>query len=369
MIKLFARLILKIFPDFISEKIKEEYHQYQRDKSTPNWKRDLSYSTSNNIKVGFVGAGNYAKHHLDSLKNIKGIEFDCILTNTGRSFKKLRNEYGFKESFTNIDEFLKRDVDAYFVVSSSDTLFDISKKLFSNKKPILIEKPPGFTSAQTKELLAASEQYETFGVVALNRRFYSDIQNGLAMLADYGPIRGAILEVPENISTVRNNNDLKKIEYENYFFRNSIHGFDTLRHIMGEVVKLKSLGFSNSENNNRGLSAGAVVEHEDKKYSTITTLWDTNPFYWKIKIIAENGYLEFSEKGGTTLTDSKLNIYNISENKVDKVFRKGNYMQTLSFIKAIDNKSYPKFPLCDLKDAVKTMEFMEKYQNYIKEES
>ena len=58
-----------------------------------------------------------------------------------------------------LDEFLKRDVDAYFVVSSSDTLFDISKKLFSNKKPILIEKPPGFTSAQTKELLAASEQY------------------------------------------------------------------------------------------------------------------------------------------------------------------------------------------------------------------
>ena len=366
---LFARLILKIFPDFISKKIKEEYHQYQRDKSTPNWTRNTSYNLSNNIKIGFVGAGNYATHHLNSLKFIKGVEFDSILTNTGKSYEKIRNEYGFKESFTDIDEFIKRDIDAYFVVSSSDTLFDITKKLFSNKKPILMEKPPGFTSAQTKELLSASEQYKTFGIVALNRRFYSDIQNGLAMLANYGPIRGAILEVPESISNVRNNNDLKKIEYENYFFRNSIHGFDTLRHIMGEVVKLKSFGFSNKENNNRGLSAGAVVEHENKKYSTITTLWDTNPFYWKIKIIAENGYLEFSEKGGTKLTDNKLNIYNISENKVDKDFRKGNFMQTLSFIKVVDKKSYPEFPLCDLKDAIKTMEFMEKYQEYIKEES
>ena len=72
---LFARLILKIFPDFISKKIKEEYHQYQRDKSTPNWTRNTSYNTSNNIKIGFVGAGNYAKHHLNSLKFIKGIEF------------------------------------------------------------------------------------------------------------------------------------------------------------------------------------------------------------------------------------------------------------------------------------------------------
>ena len=366
---IFARLILKILPDFISKKIKEEYHQYQRDKSTPNWTRNTSYNPSNNIKIGFVGAGNYATHHLNSLKFIKGVEFDSILTNTGKSYEKIRNEYRFKESFTDIDEFIKRDVDAYFVVSSSDTLFDITKKLFSNKKPILMEKPPGFTSAQTRELLDKSEQYKTFGVVALNRRFYSDIQNGLAMLADYGPIRGATLEVPESITNVRNNNDLKKIEYENYFFRNSIHGFDTLRHIMGEVVKLKSLGSSNKENNNRGLSAGAVVEHENKKYSTITTLWDTNPFYWKIKIIAENGYLEFSEKSGTKLTDSKLNIYNISENEVDKDFRKGNFMQALSFIKVVDKKSYPEFPLCDLKDSIKTMEFMEKYQEYIKEES
>ena len=44
-------------------------------------------------------------------------------------------------------------------------------------------------------------------------------------------------------------------------------------------------------------------------------------------------------------------------------------MQALSFIKVVDKKSYPEFPLCDLKDSIKTMEFMEKYQEYIKEES
>ena len=71
---LFARLILKIFPDFISKKIKEEYHQYQRDKSTPNWTRNTSYNTSNNIKIGFVAAGNYANHQVNSLMLKKCIE-------------------------------------------------------------------------------------------------------------------------------------------------------------------------------------------------------------------------------------------------------------------------------------------------------
>ena len=68
------------------------------------------------------------------------------------------------------------------------------------------------------ELINLSKKYKTFGVVALNRRFYSDLQNGLAMLADHGPIRGAILEVPEDISNVREKNNLSKEEYENYFF-------------------------------------------------------------------------------------------------------------------------------------------------------
>jgi predicted dehydrogenase len=364
MIKFIARIILRIFPKKVNNMVREKYHQSIRDKSTPRWNRDSNYVTSREIKIGFIGAGNYAKYHLLSLKKIKGVSLDCILTNTEKNSAKIVEDYGFKESFTDIKKFMEREVDAYFVVSSSDTLFKISKELFSLGKPILIEKPPGYTSSQTKELSEIAKKNNTFGMVALNRRFYSDIQHGLAMLADHGPIRGAILEVPENISNVRNANKLNEIEYQNYFFRNSIHAFDTLRHIMGEVVQLKSLGFSNNENNNRALSAGAIVEHQNNKYSVISTLWDTNPFYWRMKIIGERGYLEFSEKEGTKFFDSKMKLYNISIDEVDLKFRKGNLMQTISFIKSVDKNIMPELPSSDLENAYKTMKFMELYENY-----
>ncbi|MDP7197651.1 MAG: Gfo/Idh/MocA family oxidoreductase, partial [SAR202 cluster bacterium] len=332
---------MKFFPKKLNEIIREKYHQSIRDKKTPRWNRENNYSTSRNIKIGFIGAGNYAKHHLLSLQNIKGVSLDYILTKTGKNSEKIKEDYGFKESFTDIKKFMTRDVDAYFVVSSSNTLFDMSKELFNNGKPMLIEKPPGFTSRQTKELSEIAKKNNTFGMVALNRRYYSDIQHGLAMLADYGPIRGAILEVPEDISNIRGENKLSEIEYKNYFYRNSIHAFDTLRHIMGEIVQLKSLGFSNEENNNRGLSAGAVVEHELNRYSLISTLWDTKPFYWRMKIIGERGCLEFSEKSGTKFLDEKMNVHNISADEVDSSFRKGNFMQTISFIKSVDNNIKP----------------------------
>ena len=125
MIKFLARIILKFFPKKLNEIIREEYHQSIRDKKTPRWNRENNYSTSRNIKIGFIGAGNYAKHHLLSLQNIKGVSLDYILTKTGKNSEKIKEDYGFKESFTDIKKFMTRDVDAYFVVSSSNTLFDI----------------------------------------------------------------------------------------------------------------------------------------------------------------------------------------------------------------------------------------------------
>ena len=364
MIKFFAKIILSFFPNHLKEKILNDYHQSKRNSFTPNWERNTNFYAKKKIKIGFVGAGNYSEFHLESLKSIEGVEVDSILSKTGKNSSKLLTKYDIKKSFTEINKFMERKVDAYFIVSSSDSLFDNAKKLFRKGKPILIEKPPGFNSSQTLELINLSKKYKTFGVVALNRRFYSDLQNGLAMLADHGPIRGAILEVPEDISNVREKNNLSKEEYENYFFRNSIHGFDTLRHIMGDILNLKSLGNSNSNNNNRGLSAGAIVEHQNNLFSTIITLWDTKPNYWRIKIIGERGFLEFSEKSITKFTDQNLNTFFISENKIDKEFRKGNYMQTLSFLECINNKKPPKFPLCDLQDSLKTMLFMEEFNKY-----
>ena len=61
---------------------------------------------------------------------------------------------------------------------------------------------------------------------------------------------------------------------------------------------------------------------------------------------------------------SEICCHNISADEVDSSFRKGNFMQTISFIKSVDNNIKPEFPAADLDDACKTMEFMELYEKY-----
>jgi len=217
--KIIARFILRMLPLSISGLIKEKYKQRVRDKSTPNWSRSLYIpNTKNPIKIGFVGAGNYAKHHLTSLSQMKNVNLKYLLSDTGKNALGLKQTFGFQETFTEIDVFLEREVDAYVVISSSDTIYSVSKKLFKNGKPILLEKPPGFSSKETWELHEISKKNNTYGMVALNRRYYSDFQHGLALLADYGPIRGAVLEVPESITKAKQEQELRELEYENYFY-------------------------------------------------------------------------------------------------------------------------------------------------------
>ena len=59
-----------------------------------------------------------------------------------------------------------------------------------------------------------------------------------------------------------------------------------------------------------------------------------------------------------------MRLYNISADEVDLKFRKGNLMQTISFIKSVDKNIMPELPSSDLEDAYKTMKFMELYENY-----
>ena len=113
--------------DWKADRAQPEY----RKSEAPNWERNTNFYAKKKIKIGFVGAGNYSEFHLESLKSIEGVEIDSILSKTGKNSSKLLTKFDIKRSFTEINKFMERKVDAYFIVSSSDSLFDNAKKLFS----------------------------------------------------------------------------------------------------------------------------------------------------------------------------------------------------------------------------------------------
>ena len=352
-------------PRPIRSAIRDSLLQRHAQLFIPYWERPTTYlnGSAEPVRVGFVGSGTYARHHMKALSSMPGVELFAILTTGGPRVSEVAPLYGIRRIFSDPQEFLSQnEVDCYVVVVPGHRIKDVAKRCLNTGKPVLLEKPAGLSSQETMELVDAAESSGTFGMVGMNRRFYSVVEHGLAALATCGPIRGAVLEIPEAISKERRSGRLAEVEYDHWMFRNSVHGIDLLRFVMGDPVRVHSLARPNTEFNNASASFACVVEHGLGRVSTILGAWDTPPGF-RLKVIAERGSVEFEPLERGWFTNEKGFRAPIKVDPTDLAFRMGVFFQDLRFIEGVKEGRKPSFPACLLPDAYKTNLFVEQILN------
>jgi len=327
----------------------------------PRWDRRESTEEKPLVRVGFIGAGAYAQYHLQVLSHLHNVQLASILTTGGPRVQTVASNYGIEKVFTDRDAFLAQDdIGCFVLVVPAHHIYNMAVEVLAAGKPVLMEKPAGLSSEETAALAAQAERHGTYGMVCMNRRFYSVVEHGLAALASYGPIRGAVLEVPEAISKDRQSGRLEEIEYERFMFRNSVHAIDLLRHVLGEVVAVKSLMRPNAAFNNAAASYAGVIEHRGGALSTVLALWDS-PRIWRLRVIAEHAWLEFDnlENGWLVTEQESETRLPLPKDPVDREFRAGVYAQDLHFLEAVRRRERPLFPACLLPDAYQTNRLIE----------
>jgi len=326
----------------------------------PYWeRREQSGVAKGLVRIGFVGAGTYAQNHLKVLANLEQVEIASLLTTGGPRVYEVAPKYGITRIFTDIDDFVaQEDVDCFVVVVPTRYTRSVALTCLRVGKPVLMEKPAGVSSAETAELVRQAEESNTFGMVCMNRRFYSVIEHGLAQLASCGPLRGAMLEMPLAISAERQSGRLTEWDYDHFLVRNSIHGIDLLRYILGDPVKVHSLAWPNEEFKNAAASFASLWEYDRGMVATITDLWDTPPV-WRLKVVAEQGWIEFEplEQGWFAHKEGKK--LQIRSDPIDRQYRMGVYAQDLHFVQAVRQGKRPSLPACLLPDAYRTMLLVE----------
>jgi len=140
-------------------------------------------------KIVLVGIGRFGKNHLRVLKEL---EKDGLCTLYGVADKQakilesVKKDYNV-ETTTNLNEFLKSDIDAVDIVTPADTHFEVCQKCLAAGKHVFVEKPLATNYAEAKKLVQLAADKDRILMAGPIYR-YNPAVNKIKELTDRGEL-------------------------------------------------------------------------------------------------------------------------------------------------------------------------------------
>jgi predicted dehydrogenase/threonine dehydrogenase-like Zn-dependent dehydrogenase len=130
--------------------------------------------SSKEVRVGFIGAGNYASSMLlPHLKSHDQVRLGHVATSTSLSALNATRRFGFESSSTDIDDVLTDDsIDAVFIVTRHRSHADLVCRALQSGKATFVEKPLALDDDQLDRIIdVVNETGNDRLMVGFNRRF------------------------------------------------------------------------------------------------------------------------------------------------------------------------------------------------------
>jgi predicted dehydrogenase len=124
-------------------------------------------------KIALIGAGRFGRNHL---RVLKGLENDGLCTLYGVADKSNEILENVKKNYdvattSNLNEFLKSDIDAIDVVTPADTHFELCRKCLAAGKHVFVEKPLATNYSEARKLVQAATDNDRILMVGLIYRY------------------------------------------------------------------------------------------------------------------------------------------------------------------------------------------------------
>ncbi|MEV4261817.1 bi-domain-containing oxidoreductase [Kribbella sp. NPDC049584] len=130
--------------------------------------------TTGSVRVGFVGAGNYASSMLlPHLQKDEGAVLARVATNKSLSAANAQRRFGFEQISTDAQEVLSDDsLDAIFVVTRHSSHAELACRALETGKAVFVEKPLALTDEELDRIVATVDATGNDRLmVGFNRRF------------------------------------------------------------------------------------------------------------------------------------------------------------------------------------------------------
>ncbi|HGE72115.1 TPA: Gfo/Idh/MocA family oxidoreductase [Candidatus Poribacteria bacterium] len=308
------------------------------------------------VKVGMIGAGGLANAvHYPSLAEFNDVEISAICDLDTNRLKNTAEKYKIEKTYTDYKKMIKEvDLDAVYIIMPPHHLFDLVIQCLNSKLNVFIEKPPGVTSEQTRNMAITAEKNGCLTMVGFNRRFIPLLVEAKKRVLERG-------EMIQCVATFYKNSIGAGPYYAgaiDILTCDAIHAVDALRWMGGEVVSVASdIRSIYAEYDN---SFNALMRFENGGTGILLTNW----------VVGKRVHtFEMHAKGISAFVNGDDNAFIYSDNKEEPLVLKakevagssenykyyGFYNENRHFIDCIKQG---KMPETNFADAFKTMELV-----------
>ena len=148
----------------------------------PNLKAELSASR---VRVGMVGAGDYARRMLLPHLRAEGVEFASIATASGVTARDVGTRYGFARFVSGADGVLADEsVSLVVIATRHDSHAGLARRALERGADVFVEKPLALNDGELDALLEAAARSRGRLTVGFNRRFSPHARQAREFFAD-----------------------------------------------------------------------------------------------------------------------------------------------------------------------------------------
>lgn len=183
------------------------------------------------IRICTVGCGGMATNgHGPSYRKYADLHEDvelvaCCDLDEGKA-EKFRQTFGFARSYTDMDAMLDAErPNAVCLIAPVHLTAELATCVLEKGYPLLLEKPPGLTRAETMRILATAKSYQVPNMVAFNRRHMPLVTKAREILGKMDVIHHIRLDFSR----------VGRLDLD--FSTTAVHGIDTVRFLAGSDYK------------------------------------------------------------------------------------------------------------------------------------
>lgn len=308
------------------------------------------------VKIGMIGAGGLANAvHYPSLAEFDDVEISAICDLDANRLKNTAEKYKIEKTYSDYKKMVQEiELDAVYIIMPPHHLFDLVIHCLNSKLNVFIEKPPGVTAEQTRNMALTAERNGCLTMVGFNRRFIPLLVEAKRLVLERG-------EMIQCVATFYKNSIGAGPYYAgaiDILTCDAIHAVDALRWMGGEVVAVASdIRRIYAEYDN---SFNALVRFENGGTGVLLTNW----------VVGKRVHtFEMHAKGISAFVNGDDSAFIYSDNKEEPLILKareiagssenykyyGFYSENRHFINCIKQG---KMPETNFSDAYRTMELV-----------